>query len=134
MPFLPAGAKLALDCLLGLAAAPTLTARLHTGDPPTSANELTADSAPGYAPVDLAPGAITWASSADTDSGDAANAIEIVFPANSHASADWPAVTRLGIWDGNILVASAVLTVDAAGPGVHILIPVGGLDWSLPVT
>lgn len=132
MPWYPAGARLALDCMLGLVAAPTLMAKLHT-DLPTAANELAAAAAPGYAPVGRPPGAASWASSADADSGDADNADNIDFPFNTHATDDWPATPHVGFWNAAALVASAPLNVQAPGPGARIRVPIGALDWSIPV-
>ena len=132
MPVYPAGAKLALDCMLGIVQPPTLRAKLHAADPPAAANELAAADAPGYAPRELPPGAATWASSQDADSGDADNAAAIVYPPNAHASDRWPATPQLGIWNGAALVASAALNVARPGPGERIRIPLGKLDWSIP--
>ena len=132
MPWYPAGTKLALDCMLGLTQAPTLMAKLHT-DLPTAANELTAAAATGYAPVARPPGAASWASSADADSGDADNTGNIDFPFNTHATDAWPATPQLGIWNAAALVASAPLAVQAPGPDARIRIPIGSLDWSIPV-
>ena len=133
MPVYPAGAKLAIDCMLGLRQAPTLRAKLHTADPPAAGNELAAADAPGYAGVDLAAGAATWASSMDADSGDADNAAAVLFPINTHATDAWPATPQLGIWDGASLIASAAIQVAAPGAGARIRIPLGGLDWSIPI-
>ena len=132
MPWYPAGAKLAIDCMLGLVQAPTLMAKLHTADPPAAGNELTAANAPGYAAQELAPGAATWGSSADANSGDGDNAANILFPVNTHAADAWPATPQLGIWNGASLVASTPLNVQAPAPGARIRIPMGALDWSTP--
>ena len=132
MPLKPAGAKLVIDCFLGLVQPPTLQAKLHTDDP-TAANEVAVADAPGYAAQGLAPGAATWASSEDADSGDADNVANIPYGPNTHATDAWPATPWLGVWEGVVLVATTPLAVTQPAPGAYVQIPIGALDWSIPV-
>ena len=88
---------------------------------------------PGLRAGGARPGAGTWASTADADSGDADLAAAFLFPVNTHATDAWPATPHLGIWHGAALVASSPIVVQPPGPGARIRLPLGTLDWSIPI-